>query len=80
MHSLFSKCSFEKWADILTNEELNATNEKPDADTNAADFESNVSDCAAAFSPWEKDDWVVVLYSDLWCPVVVTDVRASLIL
>ena len=76
-YALFSKWSCEKRTDTLTNEELNTIN---DADTNAADFESKVSDCAAAFSPWEKDDWVVVLYSDLWCPVVVTDVRASLIL
>ena len=30
-----------KWrTDILTNEEVNTTNEEPDADTNAADFES----------------------------------------
>ena len=70
-----------KWrTDILTNEEVNTTNEEPDADTNAADFESKVSDCAAACSPWEKDDWVVVLYNDLWYPGVVTDVRASLTL
>ena len=49
--------------------------------TNAADFESKVSDCAAAFSPsWEKDDWVVVLYNDYWYPVVATDVSASLTL
>ena len=59
---------------------INTTNEEPDADTNAADFESKVSDCAAAFSPWEKDDWTVVLYNDLWYPGVVTDVRASLTL
>ena len=46
---------------------------------NAADFESKVSDCAAAFSPsWEKDDWVVVLYNGYWYPVVVTDVSVSL--
>ena len=77
---MFSKCSCEKRADISTNEELNTTNEEPDADTNAADFESKVLDCAAAFSPWEKDDWVVVLYNDLWYPGVVTDVRASLTL
>ena len=70
-----------KWrTDILTNEEVNTTNEEPDADTNAADFESKVLDCAAACSPWEKDDWVVVLYNDLWYPGVVTDVRASLTL
>ena len=70
-----------KWrTDILTNEEVNTTNEEPDADTNAADFESKVSDCGAAFSPWEKDDWVVVFYNDLWYPGVVTDVRASLTL
>ena len=77
---MLSKWSREKRADISTNEELNTTNEETDADINAADFESKVSDCAAAFSPWEKDDWVVVLYSDLWYPVVVTDVRASLTL
>ena len=77
---MFSKWSREKRGDIFTNEELNTTNEEPDADTNAADFESKVSDCAAAFSPWEKDDWTVVLYNDLWYPGVVTDVRASLTL
>ena len=76
-YALFSKWSCEKRTDTLTNEELNTIN---DADTNAADFESKVSDCAAAFSPWEKDDWVVVLYNDLWYPGVVTDVRASLTL
>ena len=32
------------------------TNEEPDADTNAAEFESKVSHCAATFSPQEKDD------------------------
>ena len=78
--SLFSKWSHEKRGDILKNEELDTTNEEPDADTNAADFESKVSDCGAAFSPWEKDDWVVVFYNDLWYPGVVTDVRASLTL
>ena len=77
---MFSKWSREKRADILTNEERNTTNEEPDADNNAADVESKVSDCAAAFSPWEKDDWVVVLYNDLWYPGVATDVRASLTL
>ena len=78
---MFSKWSCEKRADIITNEELNTANEEPDADTNAADFESKVLDCAAACSPWEKDDdWVVVLYNDLWYPGVVTDVRASLTL
>lgn len=35
---------------------LNRINEEPDTDTNAANFESKVSHCAAAFSPWEKDD------------------------
>ena len=55
--SLFSKWSQEKRRGILINEELNTTNEEPDADTDAADFESKVSDCAAAFSPsWEKGD------------------------
>ena len=45
---------------------------------NEADFESKVSNCAAAFSPsWKRDDWVVVLYNDYWHPVVVTDVSAS---
>ena len=54
---MFSKWSQEKRRVILINEELNTTNEEPDADTNAADFESKVSDCAAAFSPsWEKGD------------------------
>ena len=44
-----------KWrTDILTNEEVNTTNEEPDADTNAADFESKVFDCGAALSPWGK--------------------------
>ena len=52
---------------------INIKNEEPDADTNAADFESKVSDCPAAFSPsWEKDDWVVVLYIDLWYLGVMT--------
>ena len=37
-----------------------------------------VSDCAVAFIPWKKDDWVVVLYNDLWYHGVVTDVRANL--
>ena len=60
---------------------INIKNEEPDADTNAADFESKVSDCPVAFSPsWEKDDWVVVLYIDLWYPGVVTGVSASLTL
>ena len=56
IRSFFPKRSQEKKrAGILTNEELNTTNEELDADTNAADFESKVSDCAAAFSPsWEK--------------------------
>ena len=61
---MFSKWSQEKKAGILANEELNTTNKEPDpdADTNAANFESTVPDCAAAFSPtWEKDDWVVIL-------------------
>ena len=79
-YALFWKWSHKKRADILTNEELNKTNEEPDGDTNAADFESKVFDCTAAFSPWEKDDWIVVLYNDLWYPGVVTDVRASLTL
>ena len=69
---MFSKWSFEKKADILTNEKRNRTNEEPDSDTNAADFESKVSNCAAAFSPWEKDDWVVVVHNDLWYPGVMT--------
>ena len=68
---MISKWSLEKRADILTNEKLNTTNEEPDADTNAAEFKSKVSHCAATFSPWEKDDWVVVLYNDLWYPGVV---------
>ena len=72
---MFSKCSCEKRADILTNEELNTTNEEPDAD-----FESKVFDCAAAFSPWEKDDWMVVFHNDLCYRGVVTDIRASLTL
>ena len=77
---MFSKWSREKRADILTDEKLNTTNEEPDTDFNAGDFESKVSDCAAAFSPWEKDDWVVVFYNDLCYSGVVTHVRASLTL
>ena len=77
---MLSKWSHEKKADILTNEELNTTNEEPDADTNTADFESKVFHCATAFSPWEKYDGVVVLYNDLWYPGVVIDARASLTL
>ena len=83
MRSLFSKQSREKRADILTDEELNTTNEEneePDTDFNAGGFESKVSDCAAAFSPWEKDDWVVVFYNDLCYSGVVTHVRTSLTL
>ena len=52
----------------------------PMADTNAADFESKVTDCAATFNPWEKDDWVIVLYNDIWYTGVVADVSASLTL
>ena len=74
IRSLFSKWSHEKRADMLTNEELQTTNEEPDAGTSAADFESKVSECAAAFRPLEKDDQVVVLYNDLWYSGVVTDV------
>ena len=49
--------------------------------TNGADFESKISDCAAAFRPsWEKDGWVIVLYNDYWYPVVVTDLSGSLTL
>ena len=67
--------------ELRTKEYEEYKNEEADADTNAADFESKVSDCAAAFSPyWEKDDWVVELYNDLWYPGVVTDVSASLTL
>ena len=77
---MLSKWSHEKKADILTNEELNTTNEEPDADTNTTDFESKVFHCATAFSPWGKYDGVVVLCNDLWYPGVVNDVRASLTL
>ena len=77
---MLSKWSDEKRRDILKNKELNTTNEEPDANTNAGDFENKVSDCAAAFSFSEKDDWAVVWYNDLWYSGVVTNERGSLIL